>query len=87
MITTEMSRDEILDVVRDTFERLYELGRDEVQPESSLFDELNLDSLDAADMRGQLQQLTGLMVPQQRILKLRTVNDVISLIQELVASR
>lgn len=87
MITTDMKREEILDVVRETFERLYELSKDEVNPESRLFDELNLDSLDAADMRGQLQQLTGLMVPQQRILKLRTVDDVISLIQELVAQR
>ncbi len=49
MITGSSSIDDILAAIRRTFEELFEIPPEDVQLDSNLYEELDLDSLDAAD--------------------------------------
>ena len=70
--------------VRGMIAELFEFPVEEVRASSQLFDELDLDSLDAADMRARLNELTGRTIQESRFQEARTVADVVSMVQELL---
>jgi acyl carrier protein len=84
MITGSSSIDDILAAIRRTFEELFEIPPEDVQLDSNLYEELDLDSLDAADMRAQLQEVVGRPIPEAQFQEVRTVNDVVHLLQTVV---
>ena len=78
-----MTRGEVLDHVRRTIAELFELEVDEVRAESTVFEDLDLDSIDAIDLVARLQQLTGERIEEQAMRRVRTVGD----LAELVATQ
>ena len=56
---TEINRDEVFSKVQDAFVELFEIDADDIKPESKLYQELDLDSIDAVDLVVHLQKLTG----------------------------
>lgn len=82
MITAQSTPDEIFDAVRRTISELFEFPLEDLRRDSHLFDELDLDSLDAADMRTQLHDLTGTTIAEARFQEARTVADVVKMVQE-----
>jgi acyl carrier protein len=78
-----MTRGEILDHVRRTIAELFELDLEDVRAESTVFDDLDLDSIDAIDLVAKLQQLTGERIEEQAMRRVRTVGD----LAELVAAQ
>ncbi len=80
MTTIDRSRGEILDHVRGTIAELFELELDEVRPESTVFEDLDLDSIDAIDLVAKLQQYTGERIEEQAMRKVRTVQDLADLV-------
>ncbi len=83
MINGSSSVDDILGALRKTFDELFEIPPAEVQLSSTLYDELDLDSLDAADMRAQLQEVVGMQIPEAWFQDVRTVDDVVQLLQRV----
>jgi acyl carrier protein len=61
---------------------MFEVPREAVTPQAHLFEELDLDSIDAIDMVVKLQEMTGRRVNDAALKKVRTVNDVIDLVDE-----
>lgn len=86
MIGASSTRAEIFEALLGTFEELFEIPRSEVEESSTLFEELDLDSLDAADMRAHIQDQTGMVVPEAQFQDVRTVADVVALISEVVSA-
>ena len=81
-----MSRDEILARVRDILIRSFQIAPAAVVPEALLFQDLGLDSIDAIDMVVHLQDWTGRRVPEEALRKVRTVDDVVSLVEAHLAA-
>lgn len=52
-----------------------------IQPEASLFDDLDIDSIDAIDMLTRLRALTGKDLPADKLKNVRTVGDVLMLVE------
>ncbi|MFO7562554.1 MAG: acyl carrier protein [Enhygromyxa sp.] len=75
-----MTRDEILEHVRRTIAELFEFELDEVGAESTVFEDLDLDSIDAIDLVAKLQQLTGERIDEQAMRRVRTVSDLADLV-------
>ena len=75
-----MTSAEILDHVRRTIAELFELDLEDVQAESTVFDDLDLDSIDAIDLVAKLQQLTGERIEEQAMRSVRTVGDLAKLV-------
>lgn len=59
----------------------FEVPADAVSAEAHLFDDLEIDSIDAIDMLSRLRELTGIEVPADALKSLQTVGDVLALIE------
>lgn len=71
---------EILDQVRRTIAELFELDVAEIRAESTVFEDLDLDSIDAIDLVAKLQQLTGERIEESAMREVRTVGDLAELV-------
>lgn len=81
-----MTDQDILTRLREILEDTFEIDPAKVQPETHLFTELDLDSIDAVDLAIQLQKLTGKRIKPNDFKEVRTVNDVIAAVHRLLAS-
>jgi acyl carrier protein len=79
-----MNREEIVEMTNDVFEESFEIERSRLVPESHIFDQLGLDSLDTVDLIVALQRKFGVQIRQdERIHKIRTLNDIYDFIAEM----
>jgi acyl carrier protein len=72
----------ILGELQSMMLELFNIEAERVVPGARLIDDLDLDSIDAIDMVVKLQDMTGRRVSEEELRKLRTVGDVVALIQE-----
>ena len=79
------SREEILDYLRVTLVELFELKPEAIVPEAKLYEDLDIDSIDAVDLILKLKDLTGRKIQPQTFKHVRTVSDVIDAIESLMA--
>ncbi|HCH02906.1 MAG TPA: acyl carrier protein [Vibrio sp.] len=84
---TEINRDEVFSKVQDAFVELFEIDADDIKPESKLYQELDLDSIDAVDLVVHLQKLTGKKIQPDEFKAVRTVNDVVDAVVELLKEK
>jgi len=77
-----MTRDEILACVRDVLRKEFDLSVDATVPSARLQEDLDLDSLDAVALAVQLEEETGVLLEQERLERLRTVQDVVDFVFE-----
>lgn len=78
------NRQQILDMLTRILVEEFEIEAQDITPEASLYDELDLDSIDAVDLVIKLQQLTGKKIQPDEFKAVRTVDDVVSAIEGLV---
>lgn len=75
---------EIFEQVKGVLVQLFELDPGKIVPEARLYDDLDIDSLDAIDLILELKQLTGRKVQPEQFKHVRTVGDVVSAVQVLL---
>jgi len=85
MTVNVKSREEILAYLRETLVELFELKPEQIVPEANLYQDLDIDSIDAVDLILKLKDLTGRKIQPQTFKHVRTVNDVIDAIESLMA--
>ncbi|MEH6532672.1 MAG: acyl carrier protein [Photobacterium frigidiphilum] len=81
---TEVNRNEVFNQVRDALVELFELDADDIKPEAQLYQELDLDSIDAVDLVVHLQNLTGKKIKPDEFKAVRTVDDIVDAVVELL---
>jgi acyl carrier protein len=81
-----MNDAEILSKMREIFSRNFGIAPERVLPESRLFEELGLDSLDAVDLVIELQELTGKRIKPEVFKTVRTVDDVVKVVRDIQSS-
>jgi acyl carrier protein len=81
-----LSRDEILEKLKALLEELFEIPPERVTLQTRLFEELDLDSIDAVDLVVNLQDLTGRRIKPDEFKAVRTVGDVLDCVERLLAS-
>ena len=79
-----MNDQQILDNLKKILEASFEIRPDRVVPEAKLFEELDLDSIDAVDLAIQVQQMTGKRIKPEDFKIVRTVGDVINTVKQLM---
>ncbi len=78
------SREEIFDIVYDILVKDFECSREDLKPETRLFEDLDLDSIDAVDFLVRLQKLTEKRVNPEDFKKIRTLDDLVNVIEKIV---
>ena len=79
-----MSRDEIFATLQAILSETFELTPEKVTAGANLFSDLGLDSIDAVDLAIKLQQLTGKRVNAEVFRSVRTVDDVVNTVHQML---
>ena len=74
----DMSRDELFVWIADLLAEMFELDRDALTPESNLYTDLDIDSIDAVDLAVKLKQMTGKRLQPEVFKTIRTIDDVVN---------
>ncbi len=82
-----MNEAEILERIRAIFEENFGIEPARVTPQAHLFEELDLDSIDAVDLAIKLQEMTGRRIKPEEFKSVRTVGDVIVAVESLLAAQ
>jgi acyl carrier protein len=79
-----LSRDAIFEHLREYLDEMFEIPRERVTLDAKLFEELDLDSIDAVDLVVKLQDLTGRRIKPEAFKSVRTVGDVVECVHALM---
>ena len=71
------SRDEVLAKLSVYLHELFEVPMEKITLEARLYEDLDLDSIDAVDLVVKLQELTGRKIQASDFKAVRTVGDVV----------
>ncbi|HDG1671345.1 TPA: acyl carrier protein [Kluyvera cryocrescens] len=63
--------------------KLFELDPEDIRPDARLYEDLELDSIDAIDMIVHLQKKTGNKIKPEEFKAVRTVQDVVDAVERL----
>ncbi|MGF6809605.1 acyl carrier protein [Paraburkholderia sp. Clong3] len=82
-----MTETEILGRIRAIFQENFAIEPQRVTPDANLFEDLDLDSIDAVDLAIKLQEMTGRRIKPENFKSVRTVGDVIGAVESLLAAQ
>ena len=80
-----MTRDDIFAQIKAALVELFEVDEEAVTPAARLYQDLELDSIDASDMVVHRQKLTGKKIKPEEFKSVRSVNDVVDAVERLLA--
>lgn len=78
------SSEAIFEFLRNTLVELFEIEPNDIRPEARLYEDLDIDSIDAVDMVVELKRFTGQRINPDDFKSVRTVNDVVSAVDRLM---
>jgi acyl carrier protein len=84
MAEVAKSQAEIFDHIAGVLVELFELERENIKPESNLYEDLDIDSIDAIDLIVELKQWTGKKIQPDAFKVVRTVQDVVNAVDQLL---
>jgi acyl carrier protein len=80
------SREDIFDTLRSSMVELFELEPERVTLEANLYQDLEIDSIDAVDLIDHIKRKTGKKIAAEEFRSVRTVGDVVDAVYRLVHS-
>ncbi|MEN9545142.1 MAG: hypothetical protein RLZZ598_1975 [Pseudomonadota bacterium] len=81
-----MTQDEILVRMTQILQDTFDIEAPRVQPQARLYDDLDIDSIDAVDLIVQLKPLVGRRLQPEAFKSVRTVQDVVDALHGLIHS-
>jgi acyl carrier protein len=81
------SKEEIFAELKKIMHKLFEIDEQQIKLETKLYEELDLDSIDAVDLIVHLQSLTKKKFKPEEFKAVRTVGDVVSVIYAELAKK
>ncbi|MBR1618242.1 acyl carrier protein [bacterium] len=74
---TKYSKEAIYEKISQILESDFEISKELIKPESKIFEDLDLDSIDAVDLAVRLQQFTQKKISPADFKDIKTLNDVV----------
>jgi len=78
------SRDEIFQVLKGILVDFFEIDPDKIHPQAELYEDLEVDSIDAVDLVVELRKITGKQIDPDEFRAVRTVDDVVRAVESIV---
>lgn len=79
-----MDSKNILSELKTILHEQFEIDPDQVTPDARLYEDLDLDSIDAVDLVIRLQEMTGKKIKPEEFREVRTVGDIEKAVQRLL---
>ena len=73
----EMNRDTMFKEIRSVLVDEFEIDQSLITPNSNLYEELDIDSIDAVDLLVRLRELTDKRISPEDFQQVRTINDIL----------
>ncbi|MEH6566681.1 MAG: acyl carrier protein [Halopseudomonas sp.] len=70
--------------VRKTLVELFELDAEEITPQARLYEDLDIDSIDAVDLVVELKRYTGKRLNPEDFKSVRTIDDVVNAVDRIM---
>lgn len=80
-----LSRDGILETLREYLKDMFEIAPEKITLDARLLEDLDLDSIDAVDLVVKLQELTGKKIKPEIFKTVRTIEDMVDCVHDLLA--
>jgi acyl carrier protein len=74
---------DILSRLRDVLTEDFEINADAVVSEARIYEDLDIDSIDAIDLIVRLKEITGKKIPPERFKEVRTIGDIVDVLNAL----
>jgi len=78
------NRNDIFDVLKGILVDFFEIDPDKIHLHAKLYEDLEVDSIDAVDLVVELRRLTGKQIDPEEFKAVRTVEDVVKAIETIV---
>lgn len=78
------AHDDIFNAVSRELHSLFDIEEQDITPEARLYEDLDLDSIDAVDLVVRLQEITKKRIKPDKFKGVRTVRDIVDAVEELV---
>ncbi|QJD59183.1 acyl carrier protein [Pseudomonas sp. gcc21] len=75
---------DVFDYLSKTLVELFDVDPDNITPEARLYEDLDIDSIDAVDMVVELKRFTGRRIDPEDFKSVRTVQDVVDAVDRLM---
>jgi acyl carrier protein len=79
-------QNDIYEKLKNILVSTFEIDAADISPESHLYEDLDIDSIDAVDLVVQLRELTDKKIKPEDFKSVRTVQDVVNAIEALIAA-
>jgi acyl carrier protein len=73
-----MNKDELFTKIREILVDQFEVDADSVSMDANLYEELEIDSIDAVDLLVRIKELTGKKIAPATFKEVRTIRDVMN---------
>lgn len=80
------TKEEIFAELKFILTDVFEIDGAEITPEANLYEDLDIDSIDAVDLILQLQEKVGKKIEAEEFHAVRTVQDVVDVIETMLKS-
>ena len=78
------TREDIFETLRSALVELFELEPERVNLQANLYQDLEIDSIDAVDLIDHIKRQTGKKIAAEEFKSVRTVSDVVEAVYRLV---
>ena len=78
------SKEQIFDRIVEILISDFELDKEQLTPQANMYEDLDLDSIDAVDLAVRLQQFTDKKISHEEFKKIHTLEDVVNVVYELI---
>lgn len=78
------SREEIFVTLQDALVELFELDAERVTLDANLYQDLEIDSIDAVDLIDHIKRQTGKKIAAEEFKAVRTVGDVVEAVYQVI---
>lgn len=82
-----MNKDEILKNISDYLVEYFEVPSEDITLDARIYEDLDLDSIDAIDLIVKLQEITGEKIAPEGFREVRTVRNVVDKVAELIKAK
>lgn len=78
-----MTEQEIQKILTEALVSLFEIDEDRIKPETHLYEDLEIDSIDAIDLIDYIKRQTGYKLQAEDFRNVRTVSDVVTAVKKI----
>ena len=80
----KISKETIFEELKNLLVNEFEISEDKITGGSTLFEDLDLDSIDAVDIAVRMQKYTNKKISPEKFKEIKTVDDVVNSVYELI---